>query len=198
MLVHSAFGQEESAERINYGNRIGLGTVFISGTVQFEKDLTDNESLTLALGAEFALNKRMAVALGFGYVNEDYFNTFFNVHDVRREFTVIPGFTLYGNIRYGWLQPTLGFRLPIGFGSQVGTTSLGSTERETSSTSISGVISPGLNIYLSKKIALTASFGVIRYTALKQDRLDDKKTSFGIGLSPSDLSFGLLFVLGSD
>jgi len=195
MFTGHVFGQNENPERINYGDRIGPGTVLLSGSFSYEKDFSDAETTSFIIGGEFAMSKRVAFALGFGYVSEQHkYSSVY--YDNVKQFLVVPGFTLYGNISYGWLQPTFSFAVPIGFGTHEGTNMMGEIF-EKKSTSVSGMLSPGLNIYLSRSLALTASLGLINYTSIKYEDVDEKDTSFGIGLSPADLSLGLLFVFGA-
>lgn len=189
----TVFGQDENPERINYGNRIGPGTVLLSGGVSYEKSFSDDKNFNATFGGQFALSKRFAFDLGFGYQTKKAgHSTTMN----EKVFFVIPGFTIFGNIKYGWLQPHVDVTVPVGFATYDLNTTYGEF-REVRATSVSGVISPGLNIYLSKKIALSTSLGLIRYTSTKEENAEEADTSFGISFSPLDLSLGLVFVLGA-
>lgn len=195
-LTAYVYGQDEKPDQINYGDRIGQGTVLLSGSFSYDKSFSDNETINLVVGGEFALSKRFALGLGFGYLSENYNYPQQSSHDKVKQFFVVPGFTLYGNISFGWLQPTISVAVPIGSGTQTLTNYMGEVI-ESKSNSVSAALSPGLNIYLSRKLALTASLGLINYTSIKYENVEEKDSSFGIGFTPSDLSFGLLFILGA-
>lgn len=194
-LTANVFGQDENPDKINYGNRIGPGTILLSGGVSYEKALNDLKTFEATFGVQLALSKRFALGLGFGYQTQkiDYGAS---MNEKAKEFFVIPGFSIFGNIKYGWLQPYVDFAVPIGFASYDAYTNYGEIQN-IKATSVSGVISPGLNIYLSKKLALTTSLGLIRYTSVKEENADKGKSSFGISFSPANLSVGLVFVIGA-
>ena len=200
ILVTAVSAQTESSEKINYGNRITKGTVLLTGDINFSNSSNDsNESneFNLNFGADFALSNRFALGLGVGYrknkfiYNKDTPSEYESESDA---FTIAPAFTVFGDVNFGWLQPTATLAIPISFGES----SNNSGATYTQYTVYGGVISGGLNIYLSRKLALTASLGLISYNQTSYEDSDDTDNRFSIGFSPDRLNFGLLFLLGSE
>lgn len=195
VFTSSLIAQDETPKNINYGNRIDKGTVLLSGAVSYDKTFAGVEKFTSTVGGQFALSERFALGIGFGLQtqNKHFDPVQFKFKGKEKTFSIAPGFTLFGKVGFGWLQPYLDVAIPIGFSTREK-----GVADEIRTTSFSGVLSPGLNIYLSRKLALTASLGLISYSAKKEKDKNGIDDAVHIGLSPADLSLGLVFILNRD
>ncbi|NEN23254.1 porin family protein [Cryomorpha ignava] len=200
MLAVTVSAQTEGSEKINYGNRITKGTVLLTGDVNFanaSNDFSESNEFSLNFGADFALSKRFAIGLGVGYEKSKFtFNkdTPSEGESEMDAFTIAPAFTLFGDVNFGWLQPTATLAIPISFGER----NNNSGESDLRYTAFGGLVSGGFNIYLSRKLALTASLGLVSYSQTSYEDSDDTDNRFSIGFGTNNLNFGLLFLLGSE
>ena len=200
ILVTAVSAQTETSEKINYGNRITKGTVLLTGDINFSStsnNFSGNSEFGINLRADLALSKRYALGLGVGYFTNRYIiskNTTSETEAQNDALSIVPAFTIFGNVLFGWLQPTAKLSIPISFGG--GQEIPGQSDKQF--TSYGGILSGGLNIYLTRKLALKASLGLISYSQTSYEDLDDTDNRFSIGLSPNRLNFGLLYLLKSE
>ncbi len=186
------FCASETPEKINYGNRIDKGVVLLTGGISFNKDVDKSTSFDIQVGPQFAVSKHFSLNLGFEYQTEKTLN--YIVLSGKDEYTtttfsIIPGCTVFGNVSFGWLQPYVEIGIPIGFLSD---------SQDNHATGVGAGLNPGLNIYLSRKIAFSASIGLLQYSQVKYKDTEEKDNTVRLGLTPNDIQLGLIWILGGN
>lgn len=195
VLTTSLFAQEETAGKINYGNRISKGVVLLNTGVSFQNNdspLSQSKTFLFQIGSQFGISKHFTIDFSALYQNESYElnNIIASSKKNDKIFGIIPGATVFGNVGFGWLQPYLSIGIPIGFGTDVANDHY---------KTFGGLLSPGLNVYLSKRLALTANMGMISYQeVIYKDSEEPAQKSTEFSFTPNDLRFGLTFIFGAE
>ena len=194
IFVSGAWAQTEETP-INYGNRITNGTVLLGGGFNFYNTSTSsNEDKGSFVSISFigALSERFGIGVGIGYSSTNTkfgIDTGYEQEDKINIFTIAPAFTTFGKVHFGWLQPMVTIAAPIDFAKN---------SKDERITRFGGTLSAGLNIYISKKLALNGSLGFLSYSSAKVKDSDTSYDEFNFGFSASQLNLGLIFVLGGE
>lgn len=195
MFTTVLFAQQETVEKINYGNRISKGVVLLNTGFSFKntnEPLSNSKSLLFQLGTQFAVSKHFTIDMSVAYQNQSYERKSIPTTSKKSDkiFGIIPGVSVFGNLSFGWLQPYLTLGVPIGFGTDV---------FDDHYKTFGVLLSPGLNVYLSKRLALTASMGLVSYQkATYKDSTEPSQKMTEFSFTPNDLRFGLTFLFGTE
>lgn len=195
LFAAGAWAQTPDSTRINYGNRIIEGTVLLGGGFNFSNSSNDNyeEKISIvSLSFTYALGQRFGLGVGIGYSSTNYTFGIDSPNESEQNnnlFYIAPAFTTFGRVHWGWLQPSATISVPFSFGENY---------RDQHTTSIGGALSAGLNIYLSKKLALNGSLGILSYSDTKVKDEDGSQIDFQFGFAPANLNIGLIFVFGGE
>jgi hypothetical protein len=184
---------------INYGNRIQKGTVLIKGSIGFstiESRYDRNDLFTISVGGMLAVSDRFAVGLSGGVnSSKNIYESSYNGDRTEVKFNsyfVAAQFRYFGKTYWGWLQP---------FGVLSGSFSEGKVvdidQQEATTESIRVGIRPGLMVFLSRRFALETSIGFLTYERLSPLRSEGVRTSFYAQFYPSDLHFGLIYLINA-
>ena len=188
----SALAQEKSKNN-GFANK----DIYVSGTFSYlSKDYDDDEisSFTFAPAIGYFVSNKTSLELGllFGSSENEYFNIY-NVESKITNFGAGLGIVHFFN-------PEKKFSFT--FGGAITYSSLKAKyyprwEDGTSKITVFGVsLSPGVNYFISKNIALRASLGAITYLHEKADAADAEAIqTFNINLNLSNINFGILYRL---
>lgn len=165
------------------------GSLFAGGQVSFSSEKFDeNEARGFSFNPRigYFLSNNLAVGVNVGFatskeeqgvvIKSDFSSTSFGVFG-RYYFTPANKFSVFGNLGANYsttTNKTLNPDLKInGFGVS---------------------LSPGINYFISKKIAIETSIGLLSYSTSKPDIDGAESTnSFDFNLGLDNLSFGLIF-----
>lgn len=94
----------------------------------------------------------------------------------------------------GAFSPFVGFGGAIGFPSSSVTSPLGVVTTAPTTTSISFNVTPGINYFVHKNWALSASIGLLNYTTTSVSGAPTSSSGFGLGLDFSKVGFGVSYI----
>jgi len=197
-ISSGSIAQQDSSLGENSGNRIRKGTLLTNGNFQYRRlnsDLTKFSSAHIGVSALVALSPRFGIGFTAGYRSEDtkFESGSLTVNSTLDNVSIGPALRIFGNTYWGWLQPFGQMDIPIGFGKS------GSGQGKTKFSSFGVGIRPGLTAFISKRLALETSLGMIEYvsTMSSSGPLESQTSNFNMGLGFNNVQFGLVFLFNS-
>ncbi len=197
-ISSGSIAQQDGNLGENSGNRIRKGTLLTSGNFQYHllnSDLTKYSSFNIGASALVAVSPRFGIGFTAGYKSE---NTKFEsgsltVNSTFNNFSIGPAFRAFGRTYWGWLQPFGQMDIPVSFGKS------GSGQGKTKLSSFGVGVRPGLTAYLSRRLALETSLGMVEYVSNRSASGPAKSqtSNFNIGLGFNNVQFGLVFLFNS-
>lgn len=184
-----AFGAVSAQETTTEGG-FSQGDIFISGSVGYGSDKTGDAKETtfnVSPKAGYFVTNNIAVGLSVAYTNtkddtdgsEVTTNSFGVGAFGRYYFTPANKFSFFGQ---------------LGVGYQTDKTEVEGVDGEFKTNGFNVGVAPGVSYFLSKNIALEATFGILGYNTSKPDADGAESTdSFNIGLDMSDINFGIVY-----
>lgn len=196
-LSISLFAQQPSNKEDTPQRSISKGAVLLSGSFSSKNNEKRNEiekNLLVTFSTGIALSNHFTFNFEIGYQKDSYSTPLSQIGKGFPSYSsqtllIVPGMTVYGNVSFGWLQPNLSIGIPIGMVTAI---------NDDKFSTLGVALSPGLNIYLSNRLALSASMGLITFQKIDEG---SNKTNVGrwneFGFTPNDLSLGLIFIFGA-
>lgn len=184
-----AFGLANAQETTTDNGGFSQGDVFISGSVGYGSDEDFNgdkvNEFNISPKAGYFVTNNIAVGLSLGYTNskteesgeaDTKFNTFEVGAFGRYYFTPASQFSIFGQLGLGY-----------------STSKAEQGDAETKFNGFNVGLAPGISYFVSKNIALEATFGLLGYQSVKNDDTDAKADSFDLGLDLGDINFGIVY-----
>lgn len=159
------------------------GDIFIAGSASFSSVSIDGASVdafSIAPSAGYFIKENIAVGLSISYSDA---TIDFDGDDIEAS-------TFGGGVfgRY-YCNPSSQFSFFGNLGVSYSTTDLGDADLNTFGVGLA----PGISYFLSNNFAIEASVGVLGYSSSKIGDDSDSINTFSVGVSSSDLSFGLIY-----
>lgn len=197
--------------------QIAKGTVYLSGSVGYSQEETNNgnlktENFNVLPTAGFFVAPNFAVGLGVGYQTEKTTavstTTIGNVTTVNSSVEKYPAFVVAPFARKYWtLSDKLYFfgqlAVPMQFGkaetenssvSTNGTTTVStSTSAESKYTQVGVTVKPGLDYFLNKNWTIEATIGEFGYNNFKPKE-GDATNNYSFGLNLANVGIGVKYV----
>ncbi|MCW3168984.1 porin family protein [Chryseobacterium sp. 09-1422] len=197
--------------------QIAKGTVYLSGSVGYSQEETNNgnlktENFNVLPTAGFFVASNFAVGLGVGYQTEKTTavstTTIGNVTTVNSSVEKYPAFVVAPFARKYWtLSDKLYFfgqlAVPMQFGkaesevssvSTNGTTTVStSTSAESKYTQVGVTVKPGLDYFLNKNWTIEATIGEFGYNNFKPKE-GDATNNYSFGLNLANVGIGVKYV----
>jgi outer membrane immunogenic protein len=197
--------------------QIAKGTVYLSGSVGYSQEETNNgnlktENFNILPTAGFFVAPNFAVGLGVGYQTEKTTavstTTIGNVTTVNSSVEKYPAFVVAPFARKYWtLSDKLYFfgqlAVPMQFGkaesevssvSTNGTTTVStSTSAESKYTQVGVTVKPGLDYFLNKNWTIEATIGEFGYNNFKPKE-GDATNNYSFGLNLANVGIGVKYV----
>ena len=175
----NAQDKKESSEGFAKGDLYLTGSFGFSNTKQGD---AKTDALNLSPGLGYFLTENLALVGSLDYSSSK------DVAEVKTT-----GFGLTAGVKYFW-TPASKFSLSLGGELSYMTSKEDAGDVKTNTIGIN--VPVGLQYFVSNDFAITTSWGGLGYTSEKADTTGaDAKTSLGLGLDMTSLSFGLLYKL---
>lgn len=183
------FANAQEATEANGGKGFSAGDVFISGSVGFQSektgDIKSNEFNIMPRAAYF-VNNNIAIGLQAGFASSK--NETPGVPDVkvnafeigafgRYYFTPANDFSIFGQLDFAYATAKR---------KQDGT-----PDQKIDGFNVG--LAPGVSYFLSKNIAIEATFGLLGYNTVEVDGAADSTDTFNIGLDLNNINFGIVY-----
>jgi len=188
-----AFGFSNAQETVSEG--FAKGDVFISGAVGFGSQKTGNQKANgfeIAPSVGYFVTENIAIGVRLGYLTEklEYVEEGFPVEIKNNSFTVgafgryyftpASKFSFFGELGVDYVNIKSEVVRPF--------------PSETKTDGLAVQVAPGISYFLTKNLALEASFGVLGFATTEPDYEGAEKTNtFRFGLDTRDINLGLVY-----
>lgn len=190
-----AFGFANAQE--SNGEGFGKGSMFLSGTVNYSSQKTDDlkvNEFTVAPKFGYFVSENIALGLGLGLANGKVNSDGDTVAENKttsfgafgRYYIKTAKFAPFAELNVNYATTSteytefMGELTPFGDGTDINTLSVN--------------VAPGFNYFISNNFALEASVGILGYSSAKPDVDNAESTNkFNIGLNLSNVNFGIVY-----